>query len=63
MEKVALDRGHDTGVVHRGLELPGITGIFPLSVFPMTQVNMDFHIICNRIHLFAQWDSRLYITV
>ena len=37
--------------------------IFPPSVFPMTQVNMDFHMIRNRIHLFAQWDSLLYITV
>ena len=61
MEKVALDRGYDTGAVHRGLELLGI--IFRPSVFPMTQVNMDFHMIRNRIHLFAQWDSLLYITV
>ena len=37
--------------------------IFPPSVFLMTQVNMDFHMIRNRIHLFAQWDSLLYITV
>ena len=37
--------------------------IFRPSVFPMTQVNMDFHMIRNRIHLFAQWDSLLYITV
>ena len=37
--------------------------IFPPSVFPMPQVKMDFHIIRNRIHLFAQWDSLLYITV
>ena len=29
----------------------------------MTQVNMDFHMIRNRIHLFAQWDNLLYITV
>ena len=36
---------------------------FPPSAFPMTQVNMDFYMIRNRIHLFAQWDSLLYITV
>ena len=30
------------------LELPGI---FPTSVFPTIPVNMDFHIICNRIHI------------
>lgn len=29
----------------------------------MAQVNMDFYIIRNRIHLFVQWDSLLYITV
>ena len=27
MQKIALDRGYDTGVVHRGLELLGITGV------------------------------------
>ena len=26
MERIALDRGYDTGAVHRGLELLGITG-------------------------------------
>ena len=29
MEKVALDRWYDTGAVHRGLELLGITGYIP----------------------------------
>ena len=47
-------------VVWNYWELPVI---FPPSVFPMPQVKMDFHIIRNRIHLFAQWDSLLYITV
>ena len=37
--------------------------IFPPSAFPMTQVNMDFHMIRNGIHLFAQWDNLLHITV
>ena len=63
MEKVALDRGYDTGAVHRGLELLGITGYIPASAFPMTQVNMGFHMIRNRIHLFAQWDNLFHITV
>ena len=34
MEKVALDRGCDTGAVHRGLELLGITGYIPAIRFP-----------------------------
>ena len=34
MEKVALDRGYDTGAVHRGLELLGITGYIPTIRFP-----------------------------
>lgn len=62
MEKVALDRGYDTGGVHRGRHWELLV-IFPSSFFPMTQANMDFHMIRNRIHLFAQWDSLLYMTV
>lgn len=34
MEKVALDRGYDTGAVHRGLGLLGITGYLPTIRFP-----------------------------
>ena len=34
MEKVALDRGYDTGAVHRGLELLGMTGYIPAIRFP-----------------------------
>ena len=34
IEKVALDRGYDTGAVHRGLELLEITGYIPAIRFP-----------------------------
>ena len=34
MDKVALDRGYDTGAVHRGLELLDITGYIPAIRFP-----------------------------
>ena len=34
MERIALDRGYDTGAVHRGLELLGITGYIPAIQFP-----------------------------
>ncbi len=33
MQNIALDRGYDTGVVHRGLELLGITGYIPAIQF------------------------------
>ena len=62
MEKVALDRGYDTGAVHGGLEMLGITGYFTPSTFLMTRVNTDFHIAHNKIHLFAQCGSLLYVT-
>lgn len=29
MKRLALDRGYETGAVHRGLELMGITGYIP----------------------------------
>ena len=34
IEKVALDRGYDTGAIHRRLELLGITGYIPAIHFP-----------------------------
>lgn len=33
MKQIALDRGYDTGAVHRGLELLGITGYIPAIQF------------------------------
>lgn len=34
MPLLALERGYETGVVHRGLELLGITGYIPAIQFP-----------------------------
>lgn len=34
MSNIALDRGYDTGAVHRGLELLGIVGYIPAIQFP-----------------------------
>lgn len=34
MNQLALDRGYDTGAVHRGLELLGVTGYIPAIQFP-----------------------------
>lgn len=47
--------------VHRGVELLGITGYIPAIHF--SNDPSKFHMIRNRIHLFAQRDSLLYITV
>ena len=33
MRNIALDRGYETGAVHRGLELLGITGYIPAIQF------------------------------
>lgn len=42
MEKIALDRGYDTGAVHRGLELLGITGYIPVIRFPNSPEKYGF---------------------
>lgn len=34
IRKLALDRGYDTGAIHRGLELLGVTGYIPVIDFP-----------------------------
>lgn len=42
MQKIALDRGYDTGAVHRGLELLGITGYIPAIQFSNTPAKFGF---------------------
>ena len=42
IKRVALDRGYDTGAVHRGLELLGITGYIPGIQFPNFPEKFDF---------------------
>lgn len=42
MEKIALDRGYDTGAVHRGLELLVITGYIPAIRFPNSPEKYGF---------------------
>ena len=43
IRKLALDRGYDTGAIHRGLELLGITGYIPAIDFPNSLRNMGFN--------------------
>lgn len=42
MERIAMDRGYDTGAIHRGLELLGITGYIPAIQFPNTPEKYGF---------------------
>ena len=42
IKSIALDRGYDTGVVHRGLELLGITGYIPGTQFPNSPEKLGF---------------------
>lgn len=42
MEKIVLDRGYDTGAVHRGLELLGITVYITAIQFPNTPEKYGF---------------------
>lgn len=43
MHNIALDRGYDTGAVHRGLELLGITGYIPAVQFPISPEKYGFY--------------------
>ena len=43
IQKLALDRGYDTGAVHRGLELLGITGYIPAIDFSNSPHKYGFH--------------------
>lgn len=42
IRRLALDRGYDTGAVHRGLELLGIEGYIPSIQFPNTPQKLGF---------------------
>ena len=43
MQNIALDRGYDTGAVHRGLELLGITGYVPAIQFSNSPEKYGFY--------------------
>lgn len=43
MQNIALDRGYDTGAVHRGLELLGITGYIPAVQFSNSPEKYGFY--------------------
>lgn len=47
MCRIALDRGYDTGAVHRGLELLGITGYIPAIQFPNAPEKYGFSYDAN----------------
>ena len=43
MQNIALNRGYDTGAVHRGLELLGITGYIPAIQFSNSPEKYGFY--------------------
>ena len=53
MSRLALDRGYETGAVHRGLELLGITGYIPAIQFSNPPEKIWIHHIGN-IHKYAR---------
>lgn len=54
MQNIALDCGYDTGAVHRGLELLGITGYIPAIRFCNSPEKYGFP-ICPRKMRFVVW--------
>ena len=50
MSRLALDRGYETGAVHRGLELRGITGYIPAIQFSNPPRSMDSPMIHSWTH-------------
>ena len=53
MSRLALDRGYETGAVHRGLEFLGITGYIPAIQFSNPPEKIWIHHIGN-IHKYAR---------
>lgn len=56
-KNIALDRGYDTGAVHRGLELLGITGYIPGIHFPNSPEKLGIFMISKAIPLFVRKGS------
>ena len=50
MQNIALDRGYDTGAVHRGLELRVLQDIFLPFSFPILRKSMAFTIYPKKMH-------------
>lgn len=48
MRRIALDRGYDTGAVHRGLELLGITGFIPAIQFSNSPAKFGFQYLAQQ---------------
>ena len=53
MSRLALDRGYETGAVHRGLELLGITGYIPAIQFSNPPEKAGVPVIVKRAKYFA----------
>ncbi|WP_418480570.1 hypothetical protein, partial [Dysosmobacter sp.] len=58
MSRLALDRGYETGAVHRGLELLGITGYIPAIQFSNVGSSRFFTFV-NRSRFMRKFICRL----
>ena len=56
MSRLALDRGYETGAVHRGLELLGITGYIPAIQFSNPPEKYGFS-YDSLIHIITAWEA------
>ena len=61
MQNIALDRGYDTGAVHRGLELLGVTGYIPAIQFSNSPEKYGFTICPKKMRFVVQRAKNLYI--
>ncbi len=59
IRKLALDKGYDSGAVHRGLELLGITGFIPAIAFPNSPEKYGFHYLPNEDCFICPMGNRL----
>ena len=59
MRRIALDRGYDTGAVHRGLELLGITGFIPAIQFSNSPAKFGFQYLAQQDCFLCPMGQRL----
>jgi hypothetical protein len=62
MRNIALDRGYETGAVHRGLELLGLLAISPQFSSPIPLKSTAFLTTWSEIHLFVRKECLLLTT-
>lgn len=62
MQNIALDRGYDTGAIHRGLELLGIAGYIPAIRFSNSPDQYGFRYLPEEDAFLCPKDETLIYT-